>query len=627
MLLYTMTEGFLRDELIDGYSSAIWTERFFSSGDVEILCPLQKEFVDLLAPGTIVGHGSSREVAVIENHEIENGLLKVTGPMLDQALLKNRMAWFRNTETGEGASSTAEFKQTSTPGELIAVVVTDMVINPVDWTTWGVANLDWDRDKIENLTLGFISDGGLERPRTFPIGPLYDGLASFATSVGMGFRIFLESATDDDYSLIFTAWYGRDLTSRQDVNPLVRLSPNLNSLLETKEVLSISEYKNVAYVYFDNVIYTYYAEPDLPIPEGLDRRVMVRNAEGDPPPLEIAEYLAQHAADAFANNNYIRAIDGQASIPSKYRYQEDYRLGDIIELEGLTGNLAKARVTEYIRAQDENGDHEYPTVSVIDPLDSGNWPPVDDPDDWDPDPPWPPDPPDPVDPDPVDPDPPVYPKRKKKPHDYPPLITDPDPDPDPPPPPDPDPPDPDDPDDWPPTPDPEIWTPIDQYQWTWSGLMPTLAYPLDINPAIWTPQPIGILPLPFEGEEYRVVSIITGYIVCNTAGWEATGILLGVNAFQGDPEGAYGGFGIAGSEGFWPGSGGSVSPPSGLRQLNVTSHGGGFPGGFPHAGDWPVQVSANAYFYKPDPDSDPDDIGPDPQLFGQCTTRLYMRLD
>jgi hypothetical protein len=601
MLLFTMTPGFLKDQLIDGYSSAIWTERFFQSGDVEILCPLEKRFVELLAPGTLVGHGSSREVAVIENHEVEDGLLKATGPMLDEALLKNRMAWFKNPEGTD--PPTSEFKLTSFPGEMLAVVLTDMVINPVDWTSgYAAANLDWDRDKIPNLTLGFISEGGLERPRTFPIGPLSDGLRSFATAHGMGYRIYLESASDSDYSLVFSAWFGRDLTSRQDENPLVRLSPNLNSLMDTKEVLSISEYKNVAYVYYDGVVYTYYAEPDLPIPEGLDRRVMVREATGDPPPGEVAEYLAQHAYDAFANNNYIRAIDGQASIPSPYRYQEHYRLGDIIELEGITGNLAKARVTEYIRAQDEGGDHEYPTVSVVDPLDSGNWPDTDDWDDWDPDDPWPPDPDDvdPDDPDPTEPRPKPYPKRKKRPKPLPPPgPDDPDPDPDPdPPPPDPDPPDPDDPDDWPVAP-PGSWMPIDVQEFTASGSWDGIGPP---DPAMPTSPgiPAGTLNIPFSNRMYKVRGIFTGSVSVPPPYLGGGPISMSAKRWSGDLE-AVVPLGWISINAYSDDEGVAYSPPPPDEYIDLQSYRDvGYPGSaMPEAGEWGVYMWANSYPWIP----------------------------
>ena len=82
-------------------------------------------------------------------------------------------------------------------------------------------------------------------------------------------------------------------------------------------------------------------------------------------PAEKAAFRAQHAKDVLANHNYIRAIDGQTSPDSEFKFGEDYGLGDVIELESFTGNVSKARVTEFIRAQDKIGEREYPTISVI----------------------------------------------------------------------------------------------------------------------------------------------------------------------------------------------------------------------------------------------------------------------
>jgi hypothetical protein len=58
-------------------------------------------------------------------------------------------------------------------------------------------------------------------------------------------------------------------------------------------------------------------------------------------------------------------VDGETSPISEYKYGTDYKMGDILELESFTGALSKARVTEFIRSQDSNGEKAYPTISVI----------------------------------------------------------------------------------------------------------------------------------------------------------------------------------------------------------------------------------------------------------------------
>lgn len=447
MELYTLNPStFIPMKLVDGFISAIWTERYFKCGDVQLIVPATSEMYELLPEKTLLALRGSKEVMLLDTQNIKDGLMTISGKTLD-FFLNERMAWFKNTDESEGASSTAEYVETTSAGQFMANVVNATVISPVDqWTGTG-PDLDWEKDAIPFLELdsGEIDTNGVDdRPLRFPIGPLYDGLEQLAISHGLGFRMYLLSAIPAGYVLRFGIYRGRDKTSDQDVNKLVRLSPNLNSLSEVNEIRSIAEYKNVVYVHYKNVISIHYAEPTLPIPEGFDRRVMVRFAEGDSQaPLadtteSVLAYRAQHAVDAFANNNYIRAIDGQAGSISDYVYGKHYYLGDIIELEGITGTLAKARVTEYIRSQDQQGERAYPTISVVDPLDSGNMPTLDP----TPDPfvdteavgdPYPE--PDPEDPDP-DPDPTLGPDDIK-------IISEPETVPDPSPYPDPDPQEPD----------------------------------------------------------------------------------------------------------------------------------------------------------------------------------------
>ena len=158
----------------------------------------------------------------------------------------------------------------------------------------------------------------------------------------------------------------------------------MDSLTDVKELTSISEYKNVIYVSYEGTTSIHYTEPTLPVPEGFDRRVL----QVDAPTIYIApehrtEFREQVARNTIAEHVYIKAVDGQVSTDIGYKYGSDYLLGDIIELEGFTGLMSKARVTEYIRSQDQFGEREYPTLSIIDPLFTGYMPDTEPSEDWD----------------------------------------------------------------------------------------------------------------------------------------------------------------------------------------------------------------------------------------------------
>jgi hypothetical protein len=307
--------------------------------------------------------------------------------------LNQRYAWFYNHSSSAVDERVVDYTSDDVAaGEFIANVVNVIAIDPVYFTDlWDPANLDWESDIIPGLVLGDVDTTGEVKPLTATIGPLYDSIQQVAEKEGVGIKLYLESASPvTGYVLKFTTYRGKDHTT-DGAFPLVRLTPALDSLSGVKELRSIADWKNVVYVYYAGIISVHYEDPDVP-PVGFERRVMITDAEKQPvghkepnpnydrygglpyytvvSPADVAAFREQNARDALANRNYIRAIDGQTSPTNDYQYGVHYGLGDVIELEGLTGNISKARITEYIRSQDQEGAKEYPTISVIQPTES-----------------------------------------------------------------------------------------------------------------------------------------------------------------------------------------------------------------------------------------------------------------
>jgi hypothetical protein len=391
MDLYTLTPNFLADLPVDEFVSAIWTERYSKSGDTQIVVPATAANVEKLKEGTYLALRGSDEVMELETQNIEKQLLTVTGSTLDEAVLMERFVWAQNPEYSSGEdvkTRVADYNDdTRKPGEFMSHLVDKFVINPVNFSgIWAAATLDFTREKIDEISLGAIDHSGTVQRLTAPTGPLYTALEQLADQNSVGMSLYLYSAdATTGFQLRFKTYVGLDRTSGQSTNELVRLTPGLDGISDIKEVRSIKEFKNVVYVYYQGVIYKYLADPDAPEPEGLDRRVLVTDAEGEPVGRKVGEsywggagigytqpviydipaFLAQNAKDALANHNYIRSIDGQTSPISDYKFGTDYFLGDLIELEGLTGAISKARITEFIRSQDKNGEKSYPTISVV----------------------------------------------------------------------------------------------------------------------------------------------------------------------------------------------------------------------------------------------------------------------
>lgn len=390
--LYTTNENFIPDEVVDEFQSVIWTERYSRAGEVQLVVPAFPEYITMLQEGKYLGLSGSPEIMEIKTQSVENKLLTVVGKTLVQ-FLDERVHWPRTAD--DEAQPIGDYTVESAKlGELISDRVDKMVINPVPFTgadPWPKVNLDWARDKIDFLELGAIDHSGNAQRWTVPVGPLYTVISDLAEKDGMGISLYLESADPEiGYVLKFATYRGVDRTSANpDPNALIRLTPNMDTLTGLKEVRSIDGYKNVVYVNYQNEVTIHYEDPDN-IPTGLSRRVMVTDAEGEPVghkvaefrpndrrfyggayertvvgPEDIAAFREQNAKDALANHNYIRALDGQVSQNNDYKFGTHYGLGDILELEGLTGIINQARVTEYIRTQDNTGVREYPTLSVL----------------------------------------------------------------------------------------------------------------------------------------------------------------------------------------------------------------------------------------------------------------------
>jgi hypothetical protein len=282
--LYTLTNTFLADQNVDEYISAIWTERYTTSCDCQIVTAATQENLDKLADGTLLALRGSNRVMVLETQSIENKVLTVIGKDLLE-WLNQRLAWFANPESSDASDRVADLTMdTLTPGAFIAHIVDMMVINPNNFSGgWLPANIQWADEVIPNLTIGDIDTSGVAERLTATIGQLYDSISQVSQKENVGIALYLESADPLlGYSLKFTTYRGVDRTSRQSENELIRLSPNFESIQGVKEVRSMADYKNVAYVYYQGIITTHYADPLAPPPEGFDRRVLMTNAEGEP---------------------------------------------------------------------------------------------------------------------------------------------------------------------------------------------------------------------------------------------------------------------------------------------------------------------------------------------------------
>ena len=376
MELYTLDRGFVKQETIDKFKSAIWTERYYGDGDFELSVPATNQMISTLTKGQLMLCEDSDIPMILEHREIKEGVLKTTGISV--------LKWLNNRIFRTSADhSVREFIFSSDkPGEILSWIVQNFCISgsylnggiPI-----GIGATDRDRFDIPGLVIGTTDLGGSDVELSVPFGNIYDILNQIATTYEVGMNIKLDYADELSYQISFNNYRGADRTSAQSVNPVIQFSAEMDSFTNVTDLESVSDYKNLIFTFATNAeaadIDEAGSSSSVPnTTDGFDLRVDqefisdidIRPDDIPLPESTILNLLNQKAAQLISERKEVWLVDGEIVDSEQIKYGVNFFLGDIIEVTGNTGVLQQARITEYIRSQDEAGEREYPTLSMID---------------------------------------------------------------------------------------------------------------------------------------------------------------------------------------------------------------------------------------------------------------------
>lgn len=373
MDIFTYDRDFFKQDEIDVFESAIWTERYYGDGDFELTVPASTDMISKLPKGQLMGCVGSYEPMILETRDIKDGLLKTTGITLTQ--------WLNNRIIRTSSDhKIKEWKMPSLkPGHAMAHIV-NMMCCGSDYTSGvipiGIPVAQTELFVIPGLQVGAIDLSGVVIELIVPFGPVYDALKQIGTTYEIGMKITLDGAFDDYYILQFDSYRGEDRTSSQSVNPVIRFSPEMDSFTNINDLESITDHRNSVYIFAptaDSVWITsagHATSGAIPVEAGFDLRVFQGFADDIstswPDTGTLLSLLNQKAKDEIQNHKIVQLVDGEIVQVEDIKYGTDFFLGDVVEVEGNTGILQKARITEYIRSQDKSGERAYPTLSMID---------------------------------------------------------------------------------------------------------------------------------------------------------------------------------------------------------------------------------------------------------------------
>lgn len=345
MELFVLDQSFEAVAVVDAFESLLWVDRYNTYGDVELYVPATLAAVQTFQSDYYLWTRDSEHMMIIEDQEISSDLeegnkLIITGRSLE-SIIERRIVWQQTDYSGKIQ-------------DVIKQLITESIINPTDQLRQ-IPNFifeDNDDPNIDAITVEFQATGD----------NIYNIITQLLQTHQLGYKITLNSQNQ----FVFKLYFGEDRSYDQDVNPYVIFSPKFENIINSNYLESRKDYKNVALVAGSGT--------------GSSRRTVVVPSENTPSGLLRREVYVeardvQNGTDAqlktrgetaLAENDVAKVFEGETETTQMFVYNEDFFLGDIVQLENEYGMQSRTRVTEMVMSQDDTGFSAYPTFSVID---------------------------------------------------------------------------------------------------------------------------------------------------------------------------------------------------------------------------------------------------------------------
>lgn len=370
MEVYVLDSLLRRTEVVDRFTSLIWTERYSSAGDFELTLPSTPGNRDLFTPETWLALNESfrcMKVETVQDTFDEEGkkLLSVKGPSIELPLLENRVAF----NVKDDLVTNPKWVITDAPADIARKVFTDICVTGV---------LDTDDVLPFIASVAILPDDTIPEPAdevTIEIEPdtVYSVIKQICEPYDLGFRLIRNY---DLSQLAFDIYTGSDRTTGQTALPAVIFSRDLDNLKSSTKLESTAGVKNIAYVYsnlgFEEVVATD-VDPSV---DGFERKILVVKMddfdEGTSAGI-VTAMMQQKGQEELAKCRPFLGYDGEVTQKSQYKYGVDYQLGDLVEMQEDNGISSIVRVTEQIFVSDAEGDRSYPTLSIRKNVNPGSW--------------------------------------------------------------------------------------------------------------------------------------------------------------------------------------------------------------------------------------------------------------
>lgn len=337
-------------DVISSYQSMIWTMQYFGQNDFQLVVNASTLNVDILKPGAYlvrdcdITSDGYKNVMVIQNYQLdfdtEKGwMLTLTGKGLKNHILSKRIVWNQTNLTGYAEVG-------------IRQVITENIISP-SMSSRTVSN--FILDDLNNFT------------ETIDVQLFGENIAEWMEEIcntySYGWDVYIKNG-----KYVFKLYKGTDRTYNQNVVVPVVFSPEFDNLLSSSYKYEMANYKNAALIGGEG--------------EGLDQRTAnvgtttglnryetyidggSVSSNGEIITVETyTKMLQEYGQTQLDQTAYTESFSGNIDSDGLFKLNQDYFLGDIVQIENEKGIKATPRIVEIIYAIDESGTSVVPTFS------------------------------------------------------------------------------------------------------------------------------------------------------------------------------------------------------------------------------------------------------------------------
>lgn len=334
LLPVVMTDQFIRLAVIDDYSSFIWSSRYYTTGDFQLIVDATPEYMTLFKEQYYIVRDDDENVGIIENIFVErtedgNDRLIIKGRFIDSVIGRRIIA-----------------EQTTVSGKIsdcIEQLLDENIISPSNAAR-----------QIDNFVIDSYEVATAFQAQ-YTGKNLLETISAICETYGIGYKVTLNANRE----FVFKLYEGVDRTYDQNVNDWVIFSDTYDNLIS-------SEYEEN----YQKVVTSVLVAGEG---EGLERKTAwvgddktgleryevykdqrnIRSNNGEIPDEEYIELLREAGKESLTK--YTTAFTGKVYFEN-IKYKTDIGLGDLCVIQNDNwGIYINSRLVEVIESVDETG--------------------------------------------------------------------------------------------------------------------------------------------------------------------------------------------------------------------------------------------------------------------------------